>query len=85
VRIIFSDHAEKRIDYRELSREQIIQVAAEPEQIIEASDVPAIAQSRVTEHGKMYLIRVAFRDEGETRLIITVYRTSKISKYWQVT
>ncbi|MBZ0289603.1 MAG: DUF4258 domain-containing protein [Anaerolineae bacterium] len=76
-------HAEMQIKYRELDRQLILQIALNPEQIIEEPDVPPIAQSRVTEDDKMYLIRIAFRDEGDIRLVITVYKTSKVSKYWR--
>jgi hypothetical protein len=78
-----TDHAEKQIQYRELDRQLIFEIALNPEQMIEEPDLPPIAQSRVSQDGKMYLIRVAFRDEGDIRLVITVYKTSKVSKYWR--
>ncbi|MEO8611796.1 MAG: hypothetical protein ABI690_28110 [Chloroflexota bacterium] len=83
--IRLTDHAEKQIAYRELGQQQIIQIALNPEQIIAEPDLPLIAQSRVIEDGKIYLIRIAFRDEDQIRLVITVYKTSKVSKYWQET
>ncbi len=81
--IRLTDHAKKQLAYRDVSQNQVIAIALSPEQIIEESDVPSIAQSRVIEDGKTYLIRVAFRDEADVRVVITVYKTSKVKKYWQ--
>lgn len=81
--IRLTDHAKKQLAYRDVSQNQVIAIALSPEQIIEEPDVPPIAQSRVIEDGKTYLIRVAFRDEADVRVVITVYKTSKVKKYWQ--
>ncbi|MBZ0279921.1 MAG: DUF4258 domain-containing protein [Anaerolineae bacterium] len=78
-----TDHAKKQLAYRDVSQDQAIAVALSPDQLIEETDVPSIAQSRVIEDGKTYLIRVAFRDELNVRIVITVYKTSKVKKYWQ--
>jgi len=42
-------------------------------------------QSKVTfENGKLYLIRAIVSDEIQPPVVITVYRTSNISKYWRI-
>jgi hypothetical protein len=42
-----------------------------------------IYQSRLRfEDGKMYLLRVVVAEDEQPPVIITVYRTSKIEKYW---
>jgi hypothetical protein len=81
--IRFTAHANQQLAFREIDRELAVQVARQPEQIIREPDIPPVAQSRFVEAGKTVLVRVAYRDEGDVRLIITVYKTSKIAKYWQ--
>jgi hypothetical protein len=42
-----------------------------------------IHQSRLRfEDGKMYLLRVVVAEDEQPPVIISVYRTSKIEKYW---
>lgn len=81
--IQFKLHAEDRLVEYSLDREQVISVVLEPEQVISKGDEPRIAQSRVVFNNKQYLLRVVFRDEGETRWIITVNKTSQVKRYWR--
>jgi hypothetical protein len=56
-----------------------------PEQRIIDESHPGrwIYQSRLpSENGKIYLLRVVVDEEEEPPLVITVYRNSKIEKYW---
>ena len=77
-------HAEAQIEERGLDREQVIEVASEPGQVLYPEDQPPVAQSRLPLGGKTYLLRVVFRDVEEgVRLVLTAYRTSKVEKYWQ--
>ena len=42
-----------------------------------------VYQSRLRfEDGKMYLLRVVVAEEHTPPLVVTVYKTSKIEKYW---
>lgn len=75
-------HAELQLQERNLSGAQVVAIATQPEQIIEEAGVPLIAQSRVMIDSQLYLIRVAFRDENNIRIVIAAYRTSKLEKYW---
>lgn len=83
--IQLTHHAETKIAMRGLDREEVIRVAREPEQIVYPPDLPPLAQSRIREKGKLYLLRVAFRDQDDTRVVITVYKTSQVRRYWQGT
>ena len=58
-------------------------VLRNPEQTVELPNRRRVLQSRLTLEGKTYLVRVivAARDEGQ--LVVTVYRTSKLAKYWR--
>jgi hypothetical protein len=78
-----STHAEQQIESRKLSRERVLEVAATPEQVIKAEGQVPVGQSRITHQDKPALMRVAFRDEGEIRLVVTAYVTTKVEKYWQ--
>jgi len=40
-------------------------------------------QSRVNIGGKQYLMRVMVNDAVQPSVVVTVYRTSKIRKYWK--
>ncbi len=76
-------HAEEQIQVRGLDRDKVIAVALAPEQIVRTEGKPLIAQSRFWRTDRQYLMRIAFRDEVETRVVLTVYITSQVRKYWQ--
>jgi hypothetical protein len=40
-------------------------------------------QSRVDIAGKQYLLRVMVNESGDPLVVVTVYRTNKIAKYWR--
>lgn len=84
MKVEISPHAADQIASRKLTRENVIAVAEAPEQTVEREGELPIAQSRITFEGKPALLRVAYRDEGEVRLVVTAYPTTKIDKYWQV-
>jgi hypothetical protein len=81
--IEFTQHAEQRIAGRKLDRAQIVEVARAPEQIVRRENRPPVAQSRVMINNKQVLLRVPFEDYGDTRLVLTVYYTVSIKRYWQ--
>ena len=83
IRVEFTAHAEEQIAARKMDRAQIIAVATAPEQVVSEPGKPLVAQSRIQFKGKTFLLRVAFHDEGDVRLVITVYRTSQVRRYWQ--
>ena len=80
--IRFTDYAEKRLQRRSLSLETVIAVLEQPEQITEERG-RKVAQSRYrTESGKEHLLRVVI-EENDDKLVITVYDTAKVQKYWR--
>ena len=59
-------------------------VLATPEQQLPEAGRKIALQSRFTDdYGKLYLVRVIFATDKEPPVVITVYRTSKIQKYWR--
>ena len=80
---VFTEHALFEMQRRRLTEQLVRSVLAEPEQELEIRPGRTVLQSKVVmEEAKTYLVRVfvdVYRDPAE---IVTVYRTSNISKYW---
>jgi len=83
---ILSKHAEEEIKRRDIPLEFLEQVLENPEQIILEKNGAKAYQSKITfeEGGKIYLIRAIVSDETQPSVVITVYRTSNITKYWRI-
>ncbi len=64
---------------KEITKAEFESVVISPEQIVPGDLNVLVAQSKF-EKG---LIRIPFLDIGGTRKILTVYWTSKVSRYWQ--
>lgn len=62
----------------------MLRVAEHPEQTLRLDQVREIRQSRVEfpDHEKAMLVRVVVDSRGGEDVIVTAYRTSKVSKYW---
>ena len=84
-RIVLTDHAKAEARRRGISEETVLQVANAPEQRLPVRAGREVRQSRVKDpaSGKLRLVRVFVDrgDDGET--VVTVYRTSKVRKYWR--
>ena len=65
---------------REIPKEVVERILANPEQII-GEDGNKVYQSITTD--RKYLIRIFVNDKKSPTLIITVYKTSKIRKYYE--
>ncbi|MFZ4677924.1 MAG: DUF4258 domain-containing protein [Nodosilinea sp.] len=77
-------HAEQELERREIPRDFLDRVLQSPQQIVNERDGRRAYQSQLDfTNGKVYLVR-AIVDEGfEPSVVVTVYRTSRISKYWR--
>jgi hypothetical protein len=54
-----------------------------PQQILLEREGRKVYQSKLEfGNGKIFLLRVILADDVEPKVVITVYRTSKIEKYW---
>jgi hypothetical protein len=52
--------------------------------VIEHPGGKKIYQSKVEfQEGKTFLVRVFVAEEGDIPVVVTVYRTSKVQKYWR--
>ena len=80
---ILKDHALQEMEKRDISPELVKSVLNNPEQIVSGDNNRKVYQSRLDfGNGKEYLLRVIVDSNREPIEVITVYRTSKIDKYW---
>ena len=79
----YSKHVVEELEKRRLSQSLLEEVLQAPEQKVPALDNITCYQSRVEMGGKRYLLRVMVNDTGNPPVVVTVYRTNKITKYWR--
>ncbi len=75
--ITYTKHALEQMKNRKISNHEVKDTLNNPIRIIHDKFGNFIAQKLVN----TYLIRVVYREEVNTKIVVTVYRTSKISKY----
>jgi hypothetical protein len=81
--IIFSDHARQEMLRRNITQAQIEDVVQNPEQIVSVNLERSIYQSKLKLSQKEYLLRVVVDIRGESLTVVTIYKTSKVKKYWR--
>lgn len=80
----FSRHVEDEIKRRNIPENVVESVLQNPQQIVEEYGDKKAYQSKVDfGEGKIYLLRVIVADNVDPAIVVTVYRTSKIKKYWR--
>ncbi len=78
-----SKHTETEMQRRAIPSELLEQVMNLPQQIVpEHGDLVAYQSQLTFPDGSAYLLR-AIVAERDPKLVITVYRTSRIAKYWR--
>ncbi len=80
-----TDHARLEMERRQITEAEVAQALAAPEQTEEVRPGRVVCQSWV-EHGKpvrTYLLRVFVDVDRQPAEVVTVYRTSRIEKYWR--
>ncbi len=80
--VVFSDHARKEMLRRNITQLQIEEVLQSPDQIISVNEERSIYQSRLELNQKQYLLRVVGDIRGDLLTVVTIYKTSKVKKYW---
>ena len=79
-----SRHAEEELERRSIPREFLDSVLQNPQQIVEDRDGKKAYQSLfVFENGKTYLVRAIVADNTNPVIVLTVYRTSQVARYWR--
>jgi hypothetical protein len=79
-----SAHAGKEIDRRQIPLSLLEMTLSRPEQIVRGHDEIQCYQSRFILQEKRYLLRVMVSTKTYPPTVVTAYRTSKISKYWNI-
>lgn len=84
MRYKISRHAQTEMERRDIPLSLVESVLDNPQQIATERDGRKVYQSQVEfGNGKILLLRVIVADEVDPKVVITVYRTSKIDKYWR--
>ena len=81
----FSKHAEEQLVRRSLERSVVETVVLRPDQTVEDENDENITayQSLVKEDDTMFLYRVFLNTKVEPNVIVTLYKTTKIEKYYE--
>lgn len=80
-----TEHAALELERRGLPRPVLAQVLEAPEQRVVVRPGRTILRSRVEfDPGRIYPVRIAVDFDRFPAEIVTVYRTSRIEKYWRV-
>ena len=82
---VVTPHAAFEMRRRGVNTDVVQQVLSRPEQRLDVRPGRVVLQSRFTigEPARVYLIRVFVDVDRHPAEIVTVYRTSKVAKYWQ--
>jgi hypothetical protein len=83
VKFHFSKHLTEEIEKRKLSKELIERVLRAPEQKMPELANITCFQSQMEMGGKRYLLRVMVNETVNPPVVVTAYRTTKITKYWR--
>ncbi len=79
-----SRHAKEEIERRVIPMELLKSVLERPQQIVlEPSGKKAYQSQFEFGGGKIFLLRAIVLDDIDPPVVVTVYRTSKIQKYWR--
>lgn len=85
MKIVFSEHALFEMEFRKINKEEVERLIENPMQKLPAKKNRIIMQKRYNddmEHKEM-LLRVIGEELENSFHVITVYKTSKIEKYWK--
>jgi len=83
--IVFSKHAHEQMIRRNINYETVLSVVSQPDQTVADDEDSAIVicQSLIKEDKQMFLLRVFVNKNIQPNIIVTLYKTTKISKYYE--
>ena len=83
---VFSRHAREEIARRNIPQILVDSVLNNPQQIVPEYGGRVAYQSQLDfGGGRVFLLRAIVIDTIDPAVVVTVYRTSRISKYWRTT
>jgi len=80
-----SDHVGEEIVRRRIPLTAVKSVLANPQQKVPEHGDVICYQSKIDINQQQYLVRVMVNERLTPAKVVTVYRTSKIRKYWKTT
>ena len=80
----FTTHSFEQLGERDINRSLVREAVMNPDQVLEGRRGRKIAHKRLSVNEREYLMRVIYEETGESRLVVTVYLTSKVAKYWRI-
>ena len=84
MKLRLSNHAAEEITRRNIPKTFLDELLDNPQQRTEEKDGLVAYQSQFDfGEEKVYLLRAIVDETRDTNLAVTVYRTSKIDKYWR--
>ena len=84
MRYRLSRHTMEEMERRGISRELLDSVLLSPGQTVLGKDGTTIFQSLAQfSDSRSFLIRAVVNSDVDPAVVVTVYRTSKIDKYWR--
>lgn len=79
-----SRHAQIEMERRNIPQSLVESVLNAPGQVVSEKEGRKVYQSKIDfGSGKTFLLRVIVVDDIDPAVVITVYKTSKIEKYWR--
>jgi len=83
--IIFSEHAREQMIRRSINQDTVLSVVTQPDQKIADMEDPAIViyQSLIKENEHLFLLRIFVNKDKQPNVIVTLYKTTKIAKYYE--
>ena len=83
--IQFTEYAKLQMREREIEYRDVLETVRSPGQILSGKKRRKTAQKRLERNRQKGLLRVILKEKAKVKIIITVYWTSKIKKYWRRT
>ncbi|MEW6033628.1 MAG: DUF4258 domain-containing protein [Chloroflexota bacterium] len=83
--VVISDHARFEMDRRHIDEEVVLKVAHNPEQVLTAGKGRLVHQGKYHDpvEAREMLLRVVLERRAGELHVVTVYKTSRIDKYWR--
>ena len=82
--VVFLTHAEKQLVERRVSKEFVLEVLENPDQQVPGDFERTVYHKRYfdTIHNEELLLRIVVEEQEDYVLVMSVYKTSKMRKYW---
>ena len=82
-KVEFTKYAELQVQERKINHKDMLDTLKSPGQVLSTKKGRKIAQRKIKRRGEEGLLRVIFEQKVNAKVVVTVYWTSKIEKYWR--